>query len=1190
MANSLKKSLPYVCSAPAILLLLLQPLLVHAGVAGRIQFVAGDVRIVGSDGRERAAQKGGEVLELESILTGNGAQAQIKMIDGGLLALRPDTQIKLDAYVFDNRNAEVEKAWLTLIKGGLRSLTGLIGTHNKERYAIRTPNAVIGVRGTDHEPVVILPDTLISQTNPPGTYDKVNVGVTSITTQVGTTLIQRNQIGFASAANAVPTLLKKLPDFYQTSPQVTPQAKSSATKEQTNNDSLAASQVREDGNLNLLGEKLDKDAGNLAPPMLAQQSNMRLLTGIKPDGTQLDTNSQNLIDLDGGISIIDINNLTPISPVAPIVLRPDLVVGFTANSTNLQTYLAQAQNVASSLTQQIDSLRSADAATTAKQSVAVSAMENARQTIAFASDKAQNAYDAANVNGSPLDSKILTPSLNAFAAAHNALTLTRLAIQGDGLNPSVAGLQNLSAAVTQEYARYAINLSNWQRSNSAENRLALQLDDVVLNARTTQLSNGNFDLNNANSMIARAKLDADNAYSAATQAQSLLSKLPSTDPHYASYQTAVQDALRVAKLAQIGVKAAQDALDAAKLGLQKLSNIVSNTQKNIGIEQLTPEAKNISNGNYGVQLTNLTDVNGSLIYAQGVAYQALGPTYSTMYFSETQRPVLVDTTKHAPTGLAWGRWQGGQIITQEQYTDRDTAGKIGLGAIDKNTGQFVIGNINSNITDQGPASLHWITGISAEPKRLAQSLTGTANYTMVGGTRPTDNFGQFGTLNSAQLNANFSTQSVSAIIDMTFGNNQWVFGDNQIALGGSRFEAQYCASCTADNRQNGQNGQTLAILTKNGVAINANSQDASKLSHTASISGSLMGVGLSSAGLQYSVTEPSTTTIVDPLSGLSYQVPSSHIMQGVVGFSGPTQNTKTPYRAVTFDDGSYFVNANLDRTGLEPSATASIDYGSPAARLVDSVRGMDEFIGIARNYTPVASNNRNPKQDNPATIKRGTASNTDLGSAKFGTTTVNWGRWENGVVDVYSRDGSIKLGSINNQGRSMHWINTSASSENLASLPLTGTANYKMVGGTAPTDLHGNVGVVNGAKVDVDFSTLRANTSLGVSFNSPSNTSTWSLEVRNTPFLRTDIGFNSSSNMNGINGETHQVNCSGMSCGNFTSSAISGFFLGQGASGLGFTYDLFSGDRNLQNNVPSNNVPSATVPKANAHGIVILRK
>lgn len=195
------------------------PLSAWCGVAGQFQFVAGDVRILAANGQSRPAQKGQDISEGETVVTGANASAQLKMIDGGILALRPESQLKMDAYVFKGREDGSEKANMSLVKGGLRAISGLIGKTNKQNYAITTPTATIGIRGTDHEPVVVLPPPP-GQTspNPPGTYDKVNVGQVALSNQVGSTLVNRNQVGFAGAPNLPPSVLLRVPDFYRVTP------------------------------------------------------------------------------------------------------------------------------------------------------------------------------------------------------------------------------------------------------------------------------------------------------------------------------------------------------------------------------------------------------------------------------------------------------------------------------------------------------------------------------------------------------------------------------------------------------------------------------------------------------------------------------------------------------------------------------------------------------------------------------------------------------------------------------------------------------------------------------------------------------------------------------------------------------------------------------------------------------------
>src|SRR5487761_2031536 len=194
------------------------------GAAGNAQFVIGDVKVISKAGVARALVKGGEVDEGDRIVTASGASAQIRMGDGGVIAVRPNTNLSFDTYHFTGKDDGKESAIISLLQGGFRTITGIIGHTNKKNYLIRTATATIGIRGPDHEPMVILPpapgQVAIAE---PGTYDKVNVGVAYIRTDAGSVDIQRNQVGFAPATRAAPMILPSLPPFYKPAPAPGPQ-------------------------------------------------------------------------------------------------------------------------------------------------------------------------------------------------------------------------------------------------------------------------------------------------------------------------------------------------------------------------------------------------------------------------------------------------------------------------------------------------------------------------------------------------------------------------------------------------------------------------------------------------------------------------------------------------------------------------------------------------------------------------------------------------------------------------------------------------------------------------------------------------------------------------------------------------------------------------------------------------------
>jgi hypothetical protein len=180
-------------------------------------FAAGDVRIVNAAGQERRAVKGAQIQEGETVVSAPGASAQLQMKDGAYVALRPDSRLRVDTYVYNGREDGSESGLLSLLKGGFRTITGFIGRTNKDRYQVRTPTATIGIRGTDHEPYYIAPPAPgETPAGVPGTYTKVNVGIAYIQTPAGSVDVFPNQVGFA-APDQLPQVLPQIPDFFRSS-------------------------------------------------------------------------------------------------------------------------------------------------------------------------------------------------------------------------------------------------------------------------------------------------------------------------------------------------------------------------------------------------------------------------------------------------------------------------------------------------------------------------------------------------------------------------------------------------------------------------------------------------------------------------------------------------------------------------------------------------------------------------------------------------------------------------------------------------------------------------------------------------------------------------------------------------------------------------------------------------------------
>ena len=203
----------------------------YAAVAGKMQFVIGNVQLSSEAGKTHQIQKGDAVNEGDTLSTGAYSSAQIKMQDGGFIALRPDSRLKIDKFSFNGQQDGSESSYFSLLKGGFRAVTGLIGQLNKPAYRIKTPTATLGIRGTDHETYVVTANTPLAATVPPGTYNKVNIGETSITTDKGSISVLPNQMGYASASDQLPQILPLNLNIFTVIAPPPPHAKAVATNE-----------------------------------------------------------------------------------------------------------------------------------------------------------------------------------------------------------------------------------------------------------------------------------------------------------------------------------------------------------------------------------------------------------------------------------------------------------------------------------------------------------------------------------------------------------------------------------------------------------------------------------------------------------------------------------------------------------------------------------------------------------------------------------------------------------------------------------------------------------------------------------------------------------------------------------------------------------------------------------------------
>jgi hypothetical protein len=176
---------------------------------GEITHLSGAVIARRVDGATRILTMRSRVSEGDIIVTADSSYARIKWADGGEVVMRPGSQLKIEAYKYDESNPSGDNVVLGLLKGGLRSVTGLLGRRSPNSFNMATPTATIGIRGTHFGALVCNNDCsniTAPGGGPPanGLHVDVADGTIIVTTQVGSRDFRVGDFGYVQSISTLP--------------------------------------------------------------------------------------------------------------------------------------------------------------------------------------------------------------------------------------------------------------------------------------------------------------------------------------------------------------------------------------------------------------------------------------------------------------------------------------------------------------------------------------------------------------------------------------------------------------------------------------------------------------------------------------------------------------------------------------------------------------------------------------------------------------------------------------------------------------------------------------------------------------------------------------------------------------------------------------------------------------------------
>lgn len=148
----------------------------------------------------------------ETLATQGDTYARIKFNDGTEVVLRPNTQFKVESFTYDEAEPSKDNIIFGLLKGGLRSVSGLISKRNREKIQYTTSTATVGIRGTHFGMLMCSADcanvpTVTGVMPPDGLHVDVSAGQIVVSNQAGTQTFNPGQFGYVPSATAPPTIV-----------------------------------------------------------------------------------------------------------------------------------------------------------------------------------------------------------------------------------------------------------------------------------------------------------------------------------------------------------------------------------------------------------------------------------------------------------------------------------------------------------------------------------------------------------------------------------------------------------------------------------------------------------------------------------------------------------------------------------------------------------------------------------------------------------------------------------------------------------------------------------------------------------------------------------------------------------------------------------------------------------------------
>lgn len=116
--------------------------------SAKVVSAQGTLSAVDGSGQRRQLVDGGSIYPGDLVETGGGTRAVLAFRDESRVTLGSATRFRVDNFVYDEKNAGEGRFLMSILRGSVRALTGLIAKVNNRNVSFSTSTATIGIRGT----------------------------------------------------------------------------------------------------------------------------------------------------------------------------------------------------------------------------------------------------------------------------------------------------------------------------------------------------------------------------------------------------------------------------------------------------------------------------------------------------------------------------------------------------------------------------------------------------------------------------------------------------------------------------------------------------------------------------------------------------------------------------------------------------------------------------------------------------------------------------------------------------------------------------------------------------------------------------------------------------------------------------------------------------------------------------------